>query len=244
MPVISLAERLSRRPKRLRDLGDESGTTLIELMVALTAGLVVFGAIVALLLMTIRQSGRVTSHVEANQRARTTMTKIINELHSACFFPTVIPVREGSTGTLLVFWHKSGAEVAPTPVKSEIELTGGGELVQRNYEPTGGGGNEWTFPATKSPNEPLMKSVGPMEGSTSIFSYYTYSNGKIASTPLATPLTETSAGSAVQVNVAFEAAPEPPISEDQNSATGISDSVLLRLTPPSYVNSSDNPPCE
>ena len=242
--MIALADRLSPRRKRLHSLGEESGTTLIELMVALTAGLVVFGAITALLLMTIRQSGRVTSHVEANQRARTAMTKIVNELHSACFFPGVTPVREESSGTKLVFWHKSGEEVKPEPEKSEIELSGG-ELVQRNYQPLPGGvAPDWAFPTTKPANEPLMKAVGPMEGSSSIFYYYTYSNGKIAPTPLATPLTESSAGTAVQVSIAFRAAPEPPISEDQNSATGISDSVLLRLTPPSYVNSSDNPPCE
>jgi Tfp pilus assembly protein PilW len=243
MSMIALADFPSRPPKRLRDLQGDSGTTLIELMVALTAGLVVFGAITALLLMTIRQSGRVTSHVEANQRARTAMTKIVNELHSACFFPQVTPVREGSSGTKLVFWHQSGSAVAPTPVQSEIELTGG-ELVQRNAQPISGGGNEWTFPTTKAAPEPLMKAVGPMEEAGPIFTYYSYSSGEIASTPLVAPLDPERAGKTVQVNIAFKAAPEPPISEDEHSATGISDSVLLRLTPPSYEDSSDNPPCE
>jgi hypothetical protein len=243
MLMSPIADRLSRRPKRLRDLDHEAGTTLIELMVALTAGLVVVGAITALMLMTIRQTGRVTSHVEADQRARTTMTRIVNELHSACFFPQVTPVRERSTGNKLIFWHQSGSAVAPRPVQSEVELVGG-ELVQHDSEPTGGGGNEWTFPAAPGPTEPLMRGISPLEESAPIFSYYTYANGKIAPSPLATPLSTNAAATAVQVNIAFKAAPEPPISEDEQSATGIRDSVLLRLTPPSYDNSSDNPPCE
>lgn len=237
----ALSERLGSRRR------GEAGLTMIELMVSLAAGMVVFGAITSLMLMTIRQTGRVTSHVEANQRARVTMTKIVNQLNSACYFPTVTPILGGSSGTKLVFVHQTGSAVAPTPIRTEVELKGT-ELVQRDVNPTAGSGKSWTFPLAGSGTAvQLMKGVAPLETSGPIFSYYTYSAGKLSTTPLTVPsggLTESSAASTVFVTVGFQAAPEPPISQDSGSATAIRNSVLLRLTPPSPNSSSDNPPCQ
>jgi Prokaryotic N-terminal methylation motif len=224
-----------------RDLGDESGITLIELMIALTAGLVVMAAVTLAMLMTIRETSRVTSHVEANQRARLTMTKIVNQLHSACVAPQLAPVQQESTGNTLRFIHQIGSQVAPVPVMSEISLNGS-TLTQSDYEVVGGAAPDWIFSATPFSTEQLMKGVGQIQ-TTPVFSYYSYSNGAISTMPLTTPL-GTNAGSAVQVSIAFAATPEPPVSEDENAATEIQDSVLLRLTPPAYTSATNNLPCQ
>lgn len=238
--------RLRRRLELLRELDGESGITLIELMVAMAAGLIVMAAISVAMLTTIRETGRVTSHVEANQRSRLAMTRVVRELNSACFFPQVTPVVEKSTGTNLRFLRADGLEgetVAPTPVRTEIELSGG-NLLQRDTKPSGGGGKTWTFPSAASSEEILLKSVSPVAETAPIFSYYTYENGQISPTPLPTPLSAIDAARAVQVDISFSGSPEPPIQEDENAATAISNSVLLRLTPPSYITSTANPPCE
>jgi Tfp pilus assembly protein PilW len=225
-----------------RDLGDESGITLIELMIALTSGLVIMAAITLAMLMTIRETDRVTSHVEANQRARLAMTRIVNQLHSACVAPQLAPVQEESTGSVLRFVHQVGSQIAPIPVMSEISLSGTA-LSQSDYEVVGGTAPDWIFSTAPFSTEQLMKGVGQVSETTPVFSYYSYSNGAISSTPLTTPL-GTNAASAVQVSIAFEAAPEPPVSEDESAATEIQDAVLLRLTAPAYSSATNNLPCQ
>ncbi len=60
--------------ERLTSLArDERGMTLVELLVATAAGIVVFGVITTAMLVTMRDVRRVSSHVEANQRARLTL---------------------------------------------------------------------------------------------------------------------------------------------------------------------------
>ena len=129
--------------------------TLIEMLVSITAGLFVLTAVTTAMLLTIRETGRVTSHVEANQRARLAMTKIVNQLHSACVAPLVAPVLEKSSGTELRFIHQTGSEVAPKPIKSVIVLSGT-TLTQSNYEVSSGEAPNWKFKEAASSTEELM----------------------------------------------------------------------------------------
>jgi type II secretory pathway pseudopilin PulG len=229
--------------KRL-DLRDESGMTLVELLVATTAGVVVMGAISISLIVTMRQTDRVTSHVEANQRARITMTKVIDQLHSSCVAPQIAPVQEGSNGTSLTFWHQTGSAISPTPVKSTISLSGT-TLLQSDYPVTGGAAPEWIFATTPSSTAQLMTGISAISASVPIFRYFSYAEGKVKATPLPVPLSKTTAGEAVQVNVAFKAAPlNAPPSGDTNGSTEIQNSALLRLTPPGYSSSASNRPCQ
>jgi len=59
---------------------DEGGFTLVELLVAMTIGLVVLGAAVAVFTAGLRSQERVTSQSSAIQTARTTMERIVREL--------------------------------------------------------------------------------------------------------------------------------------------------------------------
>ncbi len=225
------------------NLKDESGMTLIELLVATAAGVVVMFGVVTAFIVTLRETDRVASHVDANQRARTTMYKVIDELHSACIASGIAPVQGGSTGTSLNFIHQSGSAVSPTPVLSKISLSGT-TLSQSDYAASGGAPN-WTYSGTPSSTVQLMTGVSPISGS-SIFSYYAYSNGQISSTPLsAAPLSSTDAAKTVQVSVAFKAAPTTtPIANDANAAAAVQDSALLRFTPATFSTSANNLPCQ
>lgn len=228
---------------RRLDLRDESGMTLVELLVATTAGIVVMAGISISLIVTMRQTDRVTSHVEANQKARITMTKIIDQLHSSCVAPQIAPVQKGSTGTSLTFLHQTGSAISPTPVKSTISLSGT-TLSQTDYQVTGGAAPEWVFATTPSSTVRLATGVSAISASVPIFRYFTYTEGKINSTALPVPLTETTAGETVQVNVALETAPmNTPPSGDTNGSTEIQNSALLRLTPPAYSAAASNRPC-
>ena len=104
---------------------EERGTTLVELLVAITAGVVVLAAISAVAIAAMRQTARISTQVEATQRARQVMGQVVEELHSACLAPEIAPVRENSSGTELRFLHQIGSAVAPTPILSKISLSGG-----------------------------------------------------------------------------------------------------------------------
>jgi hypothetical protein len=222
---------------------DESGMTLVELLVATAAGVIVMFGITLAVIVTVRETDRVATHIDANQRARLTMTKIIEQLHSACVAPQIAPVREESSGTLLSFWHQAGSGVALTPVLSKISLTGT-TLSQSDYPATGGAAPEWTFTTTPSSTVQLMTGVSPISESVPIFRYFSYSNGQVSATPLKVPLEKETSKSVVQVDVAFKAAPMSTPIVDANSQTGIQDAALLRLTPPAYSSTTSNLPCQ
>lgn len=229
---------MSRVPR----LGDEQGTTLTELVIGLAAGAVVFAALSTAIVVSMHSTSRITAHVDANQRARIALNKVVGQLHSACVAPQIAPVLAGSTGTELIFLHQTGSAVAPTPVKSRILLEGT-TLWQLDYASTGGTAPEWTFSGTASPATQLLTNLQPTPPSTWIFGYYAYANGKI-STRLPTPLSTENALQTVLVTVGFDAAPLKTPLGDTNAATSIKSSAFLRLTPPSFSTNGVNLPCQ
>lgn len=229
--------------KRFDLIHDQRGMTLVELLVATAAGVVVMFGITMAVIVTTRETNRVASHVDANQRARLTMTKITDQLHSACVAPQIAPVREDSTSTMLSFLHKSGSAVALTPVLSKISLTGT-TLSQSDYPVTGGAAPYWTFAENPTSTVELMTNVSPITSGAPIFTYYAYENGQISSTPLST-LKEEKAKTVSQVDIAFETGPlKTAIRVDASGSTEIQDSALLRLTPPGYASTTANLPCQ
>jgi Tfp pilus assembly protein PilW len=222
---------------------DERGTTLVELLVAISAGVVVLAAISAVAIITMRQTARVSTEVKANQRARLVLSQVIEELHSACVAPQIAPVQTGSTGTSISFLHQTGSAVAPTPILSKVTLSEG-TLTQSNYPSTGGSAPHWTFASTPSSTEQLMTKITPTPPSTSIFSYYAYSNGEISPTPLTTPLSESNASLTAQVTVALTAEPPNTPIANPNAPANVTNSALMRFTPASYTSNASNLPCQ
>lgn len=229
--------------KCLDRIRNEGGTTLVELLVATAAGVVVLFAISAMIIVSLRETVRVNTHVDATQRARTVLTKVIEELHSACVAPQIAPVQEGSTGTSISFIHQTGSAVSPTPVLSKVTLSGS-TLSQSEYPVTGGEAPEWAFATTASSTQQLMTNISPTSPSTSIFNYYSYSNGEVSATPLSTPLSTENAERTVQVGIALTASPQSTPISDPNAGANITDSALLRFTPATFNTASVNLPCE
>lgn len=225
-------------------IADERGTTLIELLVATAAGVVVLFAISAMIIVSLRETVRADSHVDATQRARVTLNKVIEELHSACVAPQVAPVKANSSGTQLIFIHQTGSAVSPIPVLSKITLSAG-TLTQYDYAVSGGEAPKWAFnETTPTSTQQLMTNISPTSPSTSIFSYYSYSNGEVSATPLPTPLISTEAERTVKVGIAFTAAPQSTPIADPNAGASIADSALLRFTPAAFNTAAANLPCE
>jgi Tfp pilus assembly protein PilW len=226
-------------------IGDERGSTIIELLVGMSMGVVVLAGLSLLIIGTLHGNARVDARVEATQDARLTVTNIIEELHSACISPQVAPVRETSSGTKLIFWHAATGEtekVQPIPVRSEIYYEGG-TLYQTDKAKSGGTSPEWTFASTGTTRK-LITNVAPVEGTTSIFNYFRYEKGAPATSALATPLSKTGAEETVLVTVDLEAEPRTHPIKDAGSSAVVSDSATLRLTPPSFNEGAAALPCQ
>lgn len=228
--------------KRLPPIRDERGTTLTELMVGVAAGMVVILALSMVIIATMHGASRVSARVEATQQGRIVIARVMEQLHSACVAPEVTPVKEKSDGTLLRFVHQTGSGVSPTPILSEISLSGG-TLAQSDFAVTGGTAPTWAFATTPYATRQLLTGVAPIAGATGIFSYYAYINGTPASAPLAVPLSSTDAAGTILVRAALNVAPRDTVVNDNGADASIQDSASLRLTPPSFNEKVVSLPC-
>lgn len=229
------------------NIGDERGTTIVELMVATASGMVVLLALTMAILSTMHGTSRVSARVHATQNARLATTNVIEALHSACLAPKISPVYAGSTGTSLTFVHAArgeGAEAAPEPVKSTISLSGT-TLTQYDYAwKSGETSNEWAF-AESATERRLATDVGPAPGNSSIFSYYAYDKGGLTQVATTGALSEADAATTVHVVMKMTATPDgnSPVADGGAPAT-VQGSATLRLTPPSFNEEAPGPPCQ
>ena len=233
--------------RRLDTARDERGTTLVEVLVSTTTGLVVLAALTMVIVVSMHANARVTARADATQRARLVTTKVMQQLHSACVAPKIAPIQVGSTGTSLKFVYappSQGAAVAPMPTKTEINYSGG-TLTQTSWPATGGGYPNWTYSSTPTTRQ-LLTGVAPIPPSSTIFSYYGSSNGSLSPTPQATPLDITATSLTIQVRLALTATPtrgKSPVA-DQGAEAHVRTGATLRLTPPSFNEAAPALPCQ
>jgi prepilin-type N-terminal cleavage/methylation domain-containing protein len=229
--------------KKLAPIRDQKGMTLIELVVAMAAGMIVFAGLTTMVVASLHQSTRVTRRVHATQEARLAVHRIVTELHSSCVAAEVAPIQANSSGTSLSYVYQTGSGATLTPVLHKVSLTGT-TLSVSTYPSTSGSTPEWTFSETASSTSTLMTNVSAVSASEPLFTYYKYVSGLISSTPLPVPLSTENAVRAVQVDVALKVTP-PGSSVGTAKQPGIvQDSALLRFTPPGGKTTALNLPCE
>jgi len=225
---------------------DESGYTLIELMVGMMVSMLVFGAILMMVQVATRSQDRVSERVYANQRGRPVMKRMIDRLHSACVSPGLAPVQEGSTGEKLILLSKSGTAVTPVP-NTYVYSVASGKVTETVAIGAGAEPANWAWGAPSTPQQ-LVDGVGVAQlgepaADVPLFRYFAYEGGQVASTPLATPLTKESAAKVVQVNIAFTVSPSAQAAAEPNAAITLSDSATLRIEPASEDSAQVNLPC-
>jgi Tfp pilus assembly protein PilV len=169
----------------------EGGFTLIEVLVAMVTGLVVSLALFTILEISTRQEQSITNRVQANQTARTTMTHMVDELHSACLAPNFRPVQAGSGTTKLIFVNAYTKEaVIPNATTSAEQgahqhaieyISAKNQLVDKTYASTAGTVPSFTFSATPVTTSifgerisALKEKVGAEEKELPVFKYFEY----------------------------------------------------------------------
>jgi hypothetical protein len=232
-------------------LGDESGTTMVELLVGLAMGMVVMVGLTTMLILVLHGNARVDARVEATDNARITVTRIMEELHSACTTHEIVPVKAGSTGTVLAFSHAvgtpGGEAIEPEPVESVLTYSSATQtLTQVDYKKIGGTDLNPVFEEHKSgmgTSRILLTKVSPGGPNGELFSYYSYGPNGPASVSASPELSPLNASSVILVNVALTAGPRSTPVADAGAAATVRDSATLRLTPPSSTG-TDAQPCD
>jgi Tfp pilus assembly protein PilW len=254
--ISSIARRLAR---------EEGGFTLIELLVAIVCGVVVTGALFAILEVSLRQTSRITDRVQAAQIGRTAMTHVVDELHSACIAREFAPIQAGSTGSELRFrdgFSEKAVMEYPEVFEHRIVWTGtypaGGQLIDKTYKATGGTWpTKFTWESTATPlnGVRLAENIYQQSTTTALFQYYKYAttassgSGETASgalTLLAVPkegFDATEAAGIAAVQVSLSAAPT-----NNNTALGrsaeFSSLVTLAFASPSSEATITDGPCQ
>lgn len=256
-------------PGTLTSLHSERGFTLIETLVAMVTGVIVTGALFAILEVSMHQSARISDVAQATQLGRTTMTHIIDEMHSACISQGFKPVQKESTPTKLVFvnGYSEAAEVPSTGVTSSTGVRKdeivwdktSGNLTDNVYfstAETGAGEYSWATAKPVRIGEHISQSVKGAE-KLPIFTYYEYaketnegtseaSNNTLTEATFGEPAKEELGGEASKVGsvlVRFTAAPT-----DNSTATGrrvdLSSQGTLAFSAPDSETPIVNGPCE
>jgi hypothetical protein len=253
-------------------LAAEQGMTLIELMVSMIAGVVVLGALIAVLVATMHQSTRLNGAIQVNQVGRTGIASIVDELHSACtgFGATAI---QGPSGTPLTplkstgasdLWFisayastTSAAAVPSNVTEHDINWASTGKsntaetlgtLTDYRFASTAGSGPEWKFPEPKIANATsrvIAKNVAQTKvGATlePIFSYYKLNNSTGALEAIPAGSVSAAAKEVAKVSIKFTQAPENGDTRIGRLAP-FSGSVVLRFEPSEAGTEAENAPC-
>jgi Tfp pilus assembly protein PilW len=224
----------------------EHGFTLMEMLVAMVSGMVVIIATLSILDISIGESSRISERVDADQRGRLALEKIMLELHSSCVASEFAPVQSESKGTSIIFVSQSGSE-ASFPAVTEHKITfaseGGGKLTDTSYLSSSGSGGTWTFPETATTTQTLLTGVSQSvrEGvSVPVFQYYKYVEGKLSTTPETVPLSASDAKLTAEVTVSFTTAPSSGRTAADRQVD-LTNTAVLRYDPASA--SGTNSPC-
>ncbi len=204
-----------RLGERAAALAAHDGFTLIEMLVSIVAGMVLVLAILAAFDSSVRQSQAAIDRVEATQNGRIGLEKLLQELNSSCVWSSVPTVQAGSDGSHIWFLTAFSSTPLPTPVLHEVWLDSAGRLEDASYaltnpQTTPAGWTSSAFNATPTSTRTLATNVSYISGTSSIFQYYQYLSGQLATDlthQLAAPLSAASAPAVGAVTVGFATGP-------------------------------------
>jgi Tfp pilus assembly protein PilW len=186
---------------------DESGWTLIELLMAMTIGVVVLFACFMLVDAAAPLAQKTQDRVDAAQRGRLAMEIIGAELRSQVCMPGAVPpimptVSDGSN----VWFYGNNQDQDSLPQKHHIYIQGT-VLKEDSWQGTGSVSNV-IFPAMPTQTRVLLGPVGLVTG-VPLFRFYGFDANLPASVnqSIVAPVSVADSRRVVQVNVSFIARP-------------------------------------
>jgi hypothetical protein len=234
----------------------EHGFTLIELVVAMAAGIGVILALTTLIISVLHDTQQTYSRIDATRHTRLALSDIENELDSACVGTgtnqSLAPIQAGSGADTLGFLSYTGTAVNPTPLWHKLHFAAGA-LTDTTYAVTGSAG-VWARGAVQA-TATVLDNVTTQPG-IPFFQYFAYaptggpdgedywaipdghdvlpSGVTPPASPLRVPLSAGTAASTVEVLITLVGGPSNPASgaTTPGATDPETDAISLRLTSP------------
>jgi prepilin-type N-terminal cleavage/methylation domain-containing protein len=173
---------MSRVIDRLRR--EESGFTLVELVVAMGVGTIILLASFMMLDSSVVLTGRVTDRVDRTQRGRFAMEQITRELRSqVCPAAGVPAIIDGQAYSVKFYSFMGSGSFVPS--QREIAWdTNTNSIVERTW--VGTGASPYTTYAAVPSTRTLLTDVTPPPSNAPIFSFWSSGAASASSVPLST----------------------------------------------------------
>jgi prepilin-type N-terminal cleavage/methylation domain-containing protein len=229
-------------------VSDERGMTLIEMLVAMSVGMIVLLAAFQLLDRSFSASGQIADREDALQRGRQAMELMTRQLRSqVCVGTANVPMVQGLDNSVTFYGSLSESSQSVTKRTLTFDGTGAGSITQS------------VITGVPNPAYPLMSFTGAATTSTllanvqqaqdgspavdrPVFKYYRYKAGppKGDLEQLVTPLSAADLGRVALIKVAFRAFAARPIA-DNGDSTVLENDVFIRISDPTEVQ--EGPQC-
>jgi type II secretory pathway pseudopilin PulG len=219
--------------RRLRR--EESGMTLIELLVASTIGIIVLGAAFQILIVGFKGTQRVTSSIDAVARGRLAMENVTREIRSQICLPTPTgpqPALLYGDATSMSFYADLGDE-SLTPDLRQISFANN-KVTEKIFANTGTVTNPSFagYPSSPTKTRVLANDI-TQDGTTPYLRYYRFSTtdpiAPSAQVGVSGPVSDTDRPRVVQINVTFRALPTGP-NANPNSDAVMDNRVFVRTS--------------
>jgi Flp pilus assembly pilin Flp len=227
---------MSRILDRLRR--EESGFTLVELLVACSLGTVILLATFMMLDSSVVLTGKVTDRVDRTSRSRTAMEQITRELRSQVCPAAGVPALINGQDYSVRFYSYMGAPGGSfVPDIREIAWdTNTNSITDKLYQ--GSGASPYTtWPSTPTRTSTIVSDTKPPPANAPMFAYYATG----ASTAFTSPLSATDAAATSKVTINFMTYAQ------SRNATGpsisLQNEVFARTSDPNATNGSTAPEC-
>jgi prepilin-type N-terminal cleavage/methylation domain-containing protein len=225
--------------ERLRD--DQRGFTLVELITAISIGMVIILAAFVVLDRTISASGQIADRSESLQRGRQAMSTITRELRSAVCVGNTFPIVAGSDSSVTFTADLTDGVSVTNPIKKrQLSWSSTTDTITETVTPSAGTYPNLTFSGT-AVSTPLLTKVKqildpPSNTPRAIFRFYGYQTGTTNGTlvQLTAPLSATDLGRVALIKVGFRSFAERPISNDKD-ATVLEEDLYTRSAVPTQL---------
>jgi type II secretory pathway pseudopilin PulG len=224
---------MSRIADRLRR--EESGFTLVELIVAMVIGMMVILAAFALLDSSVVLTGKVTDRVDRTTRARGSMEDITRKLRSqvcpSAGQPSIIDAQD----YLVKFYSFTGTKPFVPDIRQLAWDTNTNSIIEKTWAGIG------TAPSTTWAANPttrtLLTDVKPPPSNAPVFAYY--STG--AATPFSVPVSAANLPATAQITVSFVTYAQGR--NTTGTSTTLQSEVFARTADPNGAAGSTAPEC-
>jgi type II secretory pathway component PulJ len=228
-----------RSPLRLRR--DQSGFTLVEMLVACIVGMIVLLASFMMLDSSIVSTGKVTDRVDRTQRARGAMEEITRKLRSQVCPNVGQPALIQAQDYSIRFYSFMGTRPFVPDIRQFAWDTNTNSIVESVWAGSGAAPNT-TWAATPTTRTMLTDVKPPYQSGTSgprapMFKYY----GGGAASPFTAPLGATNLAATAKVTIDFVTYAQSR--NTTGTTTTLQNEVYVRTADPNGVGGSTAPEC-